>query len=795
MNSKISGAADITCDRNCSSKGDQSSRAVAVARARIITALAFLVSVAVVSAAVYFWLPDYKLEANTQSSQCGAVVADRHNRILRIFPDSKERFSIWHGFEEFPECLKLAVIAGEDKRFYSHPGFDPIAITRAFYTSIKFGRTISGASTITQQVVRLLKPRPRTYRSKLIELLASIKMELQLSKDQILELYLNLSPMGGNIRGTGLAARMYFGKSIKQINISEAATIAALPRSPSKYDPRRKNGRTFLLRERDRILAAMAKQGWLSDDIFNSAVSWPIDFHFSGIPLEAPHFVEFAMSRVSRKKSLITTTLDLGLQKSIEGIFASHKNRLRRIGVSQSGCLIASTRGEVLAMAGSLGYREKDQCFNNAVLAFRSAGSTLKPFLYAMALEKGSNAASEIPDTFRSYRTPQGDYLPLNADRRFYGPVSIRSALGNSLNISAVKMARKIGTEPFYHLLEGLELASNKLRSANDFGLGLAIGNLEVNLFRLVQAYGALAQEGEYRPLTVLADTAAPTRREFSKETAYMVSHILADSSARLLTFGNPAYFDFGFPVALKTGTSTGFRDCWAIAYTPKHVIGIWCGNFNGSPSHGASGAAASGPILNDLIKHLYRDQNPGEFNRPATVKERIICSMSGKLATSKCPYTTTELFVENQEMLPECELPHDDQAHHPLGAPYAQWIDRREREQGKGRFRLMRPKPLPLESSERLRYSSRGTGKSNIEIISPHEMDRFILSNHSSNRVLFRAVPEPVVEYVVWLIDGFEVARVPPPYELLWELTRGKHTVHAVTPSNYATKINIQVE
>jgi penicillin-binding protein 1C len=791
MNSKISESADITSNRNCSSKGDRNRRAVAVARTRIIAALAFLVFIAAVSAAVYFWLPDYNLEANTQSSQCGIAVTDRHNRILRIFPDSKERFSVWHGFDEFPECLKLAVIAAEDKRFYFHPGFDPIAIVRAFYTSIKFGRTVSGASTITQQVVRLLQPRPRTYRSKFIELFASIKMELQLSKDQILELYLNLSPMGGNIRGAGLAARMYFGKSIKQINISEAATIAALPRSPSKYDPRRKKERTSLLRERDRILAAMAKQRWLSDDIFNSAVSWSIDFHFSGIPLEAPHFVEFVMSRASRKKRLIKTTLDLGLQKSVEGIFASHKNRLRRIGVSQSGCLIASTRGEVIAMVGSLGYGEKDQGFNNAVFASRSAGSTLKPFLYAMALEKGNNAATEIPDTFRSYRTPQGDYLPLNADRRFYGPVSIRSALGNSLNISAVKMARKIGTEPFYHFLEGLELVSNKRRSANDFGLGLAIGNLEVSLYRLVQAYGALAQEGEYRPLAVLADTAASTRREFSKETAYIVSHMLADSSARLLTFGNPTYFDFGFPVALKTGTSSGFRDCWAIAYTPRHVIGIWCGNFNGSSSYGASGAAASGPILHDLIKHLYHDQNPGEFNRPTTVKERVICSMSGKLATAKCPYTTTDLFVENQETIPECELAHDDQAHHPLGAPYAQWIDRREHEQGKGRFRLMQPKPLPEGS----RHRSTQTGKSHIEIINPHEMDRFILSNHSSNRVLFRAVPEPVVEYVVWLIDGFEVARVPPPYELLWELTRGKHTIHAVTPSNYAAKINIQVE
>ncbi len=795
MNSKISGTADITSDRNCSFKGDQSRRRVAVVCTWRGKALLFLIFVAAISAAVYIWLPDYRSEVNTQSSQCGSVVADRHNRVLRIFPDSKERFTLWHRFNEFPECLKLAVIAREDKRFYSHPGFDPIAIARAFYTSVKSGRIVSGASTITQQVVRLLTPRPRTYRSKLIELLASVKMELQLSKDQILELYLNLSPMGGNVRGAGLAARIYFGKDIRQINVSEAAVIAALPRSPSKYDPRRTGGRTSLLRERDRILAAMAKQGWLSDDIFNSAVSWPIDFHFAGIPLEAPHFVDFVISHASRNKKRIKTTLDLDLQKSVEGIFASHKNRLRRIGVRQSGCLIASTGGEVLAMVGSLGYGEKDQGFNNAVFAARSAGSTLKPFLYAMALEKGNNAATEIPDTFRSYRTPQGDYLPLNADRRFYGPVSIRSALGNSLNISAVKMARKVGTETFYQFLERLELVTNPFKSANDFGLGIAIGNLEVNLYRLVQAYGALAQEGDYRPLSVLADAASPARREFSKETAYMVSHILADPSARLLTFGNPTYFDFGFPVALKTGTSSGFRDCWAIAYTPRHVIGVWSGNFDGSPSHGASGAAASGPILRDLIQRLYHDQNPGEFNRPTTVKERIICSMSGKLATSKCPYTTTELFVENQEVIPECDLPHDNQAHHPLGSPYAQWIHKREHEQGKGRFRLMRPKPIPLESAAGPRYSSRGTGKSNIEIINPHDTDRFILSTHSSNRVLFRAVPESVVEYVVWLIDGFEVARVPPPYELLWELTRGKHTVHAVTPGNDAAKINIQVE
>ncbi len=794
MNSDISRTTGTSSDRNCSCKRNSNSRAAAVARNWGVRALIFLVFVTAISTTVYFWLPDYRSEAKTQSSQCGTLVTDRHNRILRVFPDSKERFSIWHGFNEFPECLKSAVIAAEDKRFYIHPGFDPIAMVRAVYTSLRLGRRVSGASTITQQVVRLLKPRPRTYRSKFIELLAGIKMELQLSKDQILELYLNLSPMGGNLRGAGLAAQIYFGKNIKQISVGEAAVIAALPRSPSKYDPRRKSGRTLLLKERDRILAAMAKQGRLSDDVFNSAVSWPIGFHLSSAPFEAPHFVDFVISRAPRKKERIKTTLDLDLQKSVERLFASHKDRLRRIGVRQSGCLVASTSGEVLAMIGSLGYGPKDQGFNNAVLASRSAGSTLKPFLYAMALEKGNNAATEIPDTFRAYWTPQGDYLPLNADRHFYGPVNIRSALGNSLNISAVKMARNVGTEPFYHLLDRLELVTNKLKSATDFGLGLAIGNMDVNLYGLVQAYGALARQGDFRPLTVFADT-APSRREFSKESAYMVSHILADPSARLLTFGNPAYFDFGFPVALKTGTSSGFRDCWAIAYTPRHLIGIWCGNFNGSPTHGASGATASGPILNDLIKYLYRDQNPGVFDRPAGIKERTVCSMSGKLATPKCPYTTTELFVEDQEIIPECDLPHDKEAHHPLGATYAQWIQRREYEQGKGRFRLTRPEPLFLETKGGARHRSTQTGKSKIEIINPHDMDRFILSSRSSNQVLFRAVPDTVVEYVVWLIDGFEVARVPPPYELLWALTRGKHTVHAVTPSNYAAKIDIQVE
>jgi penicillin-binding protein 1C len=799
MNSEASVPAAKNLASDSALMGDERVKARASSRTLIGKTLALSACLALIAVALYHCLPDYGQEIETQRSQSGTVVADRHDRILRIFPGSGDRFALWGSINEFPECLKLAVIAAEDKRFYHHPGFDPIAVVRALCSNINRGRTVSGASTITQQVVRLIRPRPRTYLAKFVELLESVKMECQLSKHQILELYLNLSPMGGNIRGARLAARVYFGKNISQINICEAAVLAALPRSPSRYDPRNKDGRKLLLKQKNRILTGMTRQNHLPGDTAKSMLSWPVDFCFSGLPLEAPHFVDFVMSRASDKRTRITTTLDLDLQRSVEGIFASHKNRLRRMGIHQSGGLIASTRGEALAMVGSLRYGHTDQGFNNAVLSSRSAGSTLKPFLYAMALERGGNAATEIADTFRAYRTPQGDYLPLNSDRRFYGPVSIRSALGNSLNISAVKVAGRIGVENFYELLESLGLANDKFRSAGFYGLGLAVGNLEVSLYHLVQAYSALALEGEYQPLTFLESEKPSRRRVFAAETAYMVSHILADASARLLTFGNPAYFDFGFPVAVKSGTSSGLRDCWVVAYTPKHVIGIWAGNFDGSPSNGASGAAACGPILQDLIQRLYGDQRPGEFIRPAAVKERLICSMSGKPASSRCPYKTKELFVGNEKPIAECDLPHDEQAHHLLGGPYAQWIYRREREQGRGRFRLRQPSPMILERNVEMAASLRGSsgfwGKSHIEIVSPLDGDHFALSSRSPNRVLFRAVPEPVVEYVVWLVDGFEIARVPPPYEFLWESTRGKHTVHAVTPGNSAAKITIQVE
>jgi penicillin-binding protein 1C len=471
--------------------------------------------------------------------------------------------------------------------------------------------------------------------------------------------------------------------------------------------------------------------------------------------------------------------------------------------ITQAGVIVASVEnGHVLAMVGSLKYGMKNKGFNNATLAKRSAGSTLKPFLYAHALEKGHQAFSEIPDTFQTYQTPFGDYLPHNADRRLYGPVTLRTALGNSLNISAVKLLRSVGIHPFYDVLKQVELVDNNSQKADYYGLGLAIGNMEVSLFQLVQGYSALANMGEYRPLSFIYTEPPQPEKVFSPETAYVISDILADPTARLLTFGNPDSLEFGFPVAIKTGTSSNYKDCWIIGYTPRHIVGVWAGNFNGAPNRGVAGSKVCGPILKEIMTYLYGDSPPGRFPRPPIVRQKLICWLSGKPASTTCPYTYPELAIGPTTSFEKCSLTHKNDQFLYLGAHYARWIHQREKEQGLARFRLERPNRAVrrmeehIEAQELIRKKVGPImGTTRVTITTPHDFDRFVLSPHNPNRIRFRAIADPLAPHITWLIDGKEIERTPPPYEFLWEPTRGRHRIHAITPHGQAAEVIIDVE
>jgi len=741
---------------------------------------------------VFLEAPNYRNAFISEKNKPARFVTDRNGRILRYLPDEKGCFSVWENMRDIPDVLTQAVITAEDSHFFHHPGFDPLAIWRAIYTNLKHRRKISGASTISQQVVRLLNPRPRTYSSKFIELFESMKLECQLSKKEILELYLNLVPMGGRLQGVGIASRVYFHKDLSLISVCDAACLAIIPRAPTRLDPNHPVGRKDLIDAADMLVHKMARTAIIKSELAGGKnTKCLVSFYSRVLPNEAAHFVDYVMAGPQIYPE-IRTTLDLKLQHSIEKVLESHATRLRRLGISQSAVVVVGTEGrKVLAMIGSLNYTGESLGFNNGAIAYRSAGSTLKPFLYALALSRGYLDSSEIPDTLRSYKGVNGDYTPFNSNRVSYGPVSLRSALGNSLNIPAIKMIQRISLDDFYATLQRLGLISEIHGSVEKYGLGLSIGAIDVRLYDLVQAYACLAGGGMFQSLRVKPSQQGRSERIFPETIISQITDILEDPLARILTFGNPLYFDFGFPVAVKTGTSSKYRDAWALAYTSKHVIGIWAGNFDGSTTADALGASSCGPIIGEIVKAIYSESMsncPAKFSVNAAMEPNDETKVEPQPFSGRSSYKGANVAsdVKNEHVY--------------LGPAYARWIYRREKEQGLSRFRLQGPlknlRPSALILDERV-VKFANTDKrveSAIEITSPHDGDRFVLTD-SSLRIPFRAQPLEMIENVIWLVDAKEVARTPTPYEFFWTPSRGGHTIVAVTPLHEAVSINIHVE
>lgn len=763
---------------------------------KLILVSGFVISIlgTILTIFVAFEAPNFKEELIQEKNKPARFVTDRNGRILRYLPDERGFFNVWKNIQDVPDILIHAVITAEDHNFFYHLGFDPLAIGRAIYTNLKTGRKISGASTISQQVVRLLNPRPRTYYSKSIEFLESLKLEYQLSKREILELYLNLVPMGGQLRGVGIASLIYFRKDLSLIGVCEIACLAIIPRAPTRLDPNRPAGRKALLANADKLVRKMAESTRFSSGfIKDTDTKCMVSFYHRNFPHEAAHFVDYTLIDRSEVSPEIRTTLDLDLQRSIEKVLKSHASRLQRLGISQCAVVVVGTEGrEILAMIGSLNYTEENLGYNSGAISYRSAGSTLKPFLYALALSKGYSDSSEIPDTLRNYKGANGDYMPLNANRTSYGPVSLRSALGNSLNLPAIKMIQQVKVDDFYSVLRRLGLISEIAHGpVENYGLGLSIGAIEVRLYDLVQAYACLAGGGMFQSLRMKPCQHGHSERIFSESVTSQITDILADPLARILTFGNPIYFDFGFPVALKTGTSSNYRDAWAVAYTSKHVVGIWAGNFNGASTGDALGASSCGPIIKEILNIIYS-------GAPSNLQDKF----SGEGGSSR-----THLMKSNTRPVPD-RLPREDNTiatssrhqHVYLGPAYARWIYRREKEQGLSRFRLQEPvknpesQQLTLDRSVVRSLNTYTRDKPAIEIINPHDGDRFVETD-SSIRIPFRALPRMVVENVIWLVDGKEVERTPPPYEFFWTPCHGEHSVMALTPFHDAASIKIHVE
>ena len=617
-----------------------------------------------------------------------SMILDRNGRLLYEIIDPHAGFHRPLSLQEIPLALRQAIIATEDASFYNNPGVDLKGIVRALWTNWRSGQVLSGASTITQQLARnlLLAPSERYERSwgrKLRESLLAYHMTRALSKDEILALYLNETYFGSLAYGVEAAARAYFGKPAAQLDLAECALLAGLPQSPEAYNPL---SDLPAAKARQRVvLELMVKTGYITRAEVELAHSEPLYFASSPFGIEAPHFCMLVREElgellgeeaVQRGGLRVYTTLDLGLQQAAEGYVRQHLAQLNRTDRGapahnvHNAAVVAldPSDGSVRVMIGSPDYF--DPRINgavNAALSLRQPGSALKPLTYAAAFARGYSPATMIADVRTSFLTREGTpYVPVNYDYSFHGPVLLRQALACSYNVVAVKLLDRIGIEAL--TTTAYDLGITTLGAMERQGLALTLGSCEVQLLQLTGAYASFANGGwQVSPRLIdriedgegkLLYSAAPEprRRVLDERIAYLISDVLSDRQARVPTFGEGSALDLPFDAAVKTGTTTEFRDNWTVGYTSELVVGVWVGNADNEPMLRVSGVAGAAPIWNAIMRSAHR-QAPSPFSRPAGLVEVTVCAESGLLPGIACSHRRTELFLEENMPTASCQM------------------------------------------------------------------------------------------------------------------------------------------
>ncbi len=597
-------------------------------------------------------------------------LTDRRGETLREVR-VEERYARPVKRSDLPESMVHAILAAEDKRFYLHGGIDWRRMGAATVSNVHQRRVVSGASTITQQLVKIADPRPRTIWTKITEGLTAQRLEQLWTKDEILVAYLNRVDFGNQTIGIAAAAGYYFGKPLHDLTPAEAAFLAGLPQAPSRLNPHRHF--TAAKKRQAVVLQRMVDAGWLSAGEKARADVELLAIRPRSRQFRAPHFVDLIM-RSGPRNGLLATTLDLGIQAEAGRIVHDRLEPLRAQAVGNAAAVVIENRtGNVLALVGSDDFFDPEAGQVNGVWAPRSAGSTLKPFTYLLALESGATTATVFADVPVSFHTSTGTYRPANFNHRCRGPVRMRTALANSLNIPAVRALASLGGPgPLRQRLRQWGMTTLP-RPAEEYGLGLTIGNAEVRLLELTNAYAALARLGRFLPYRLEQASGAVQGVDVgSPSAAWLVADMLADNDARAPAFGRHSTLRFDFPVACKTGTSTDFRDNWAVGYTPEYTVGVWVGNFDGRPMKEVSGVTGAGPILQDLFQYLHRQFGTSWYMRPTDIVERTIHPLTGML--SNCAEAIPEKFI--RQVVPQTASPaeFDEFGRVLLGAEYREW-------------------------------------------------------------------------------------------------------------------------
>ncbi len=795
---------------------------------RVVAGLVLAPVLALVVAAILTPLPGELGEDRTSGARGSIRVLDRDGALLReIRADDATRTRPVTLAEIGPTAAR-AMLAAEDARFFSHPGVDPLAVARAAGSDLWHRRVVSGASTVTMQLARLVRPHRRDLRGKLGEAALAMRIEVSLSKDEVLEQYMNRAPFGAGVRGIDAASRYYFDKPPAKLSLAEAATLAAVPRGPHVYDLKRHPERA--LARRNRILDRMLAQRWIAKDERDRAAAEPLTLHVERGTFGAPHLVQALRDGrlpngrggpLDGRGAVLTTTLVRELQGEAE-----HATRLAlaplagRQVTAASVVVIANATGEVLAYVGSPDFEDAAHFGqNDGARARRQPGSTLKPFVYGLAMERnGTDAATVLPDVELRLDLPGGTYAPANYDERFHGPVRLREALANSLNVPAVWTAHDVGEALVVERLRALGFASLS-EDAEHYGPGIALGDGEVTLLELANAYATLARRGVWRPLRYVADdqetAAVAPLRVMPEAVADVVTDILRDKAARVGSFGDRSALDLPFDVAAKTGTSKGFRDNWTVGYTREVTVAVWAGNFDGSPMEGVSGITGAAPIFHAVMEAAARYAPPtslrmdGDRAEHDHLEEVEVCALSGGAPTRACAgHVVKEWLPAGAPLRNACTMHEivDVDARNGLRAgvgcpsehvvrraferfdgPYAAWAAGAHRTTAPDAFSPLCP-------------AKGGASSAPLRIGYPRDGARFLLDPGRPRAQQIVSVrveaPDGAAGLVALKVDGRVVARAPSPYVVGWTLEPGAHEMIAEAEGRSASaKIHVRVD
>jgi penicillin-binding protein 1C len=744
---------------------------------------------------------------------------DRHGQFLGETGANKEdEYGFW-SLEALPPRVVAATLAVEDRRFNRHPGIDPLAVGRAILQNFRAGKRISGASTLAMQIARLQNPGRRGYSRKAMESLTALFLTWRYGREAVLRHYLQIVPYGNRIHGISYAARRYFDKPVEDLSWAEIAFLAAIPQAPARMNPFYVQGYEAAAQRGKRILDLLLAGRYLSKEEYALACNQlqSINIPYWGErPRDALHAIlhlgtmlnDPQIRMMRNRRPIVKTTLDLDLQKKIAWMTFQALKTWKHEGAGNGAAIILDRdTNEVLAWVGSSDYF--DAAHAGAIdytSVPRSPGSTLKPFIYALAMDRGTITPATILDDVQ-----RGAGGITNADAMFLGPLLPRMALANSRNVPAANLLQQLGVESSYDFLRDLGL-HNGARPAQQYGLGLAIGGMPATLEQLVRAYTVFSQEGRLGDLIWYdGQPHAESHRLLTEETARIITLFLSDPLARLPGFARMGSMEYPFPAAVKTGTSSRFRDAWTVAFTTRYVIGVWIGDPDFQPMNHVTGYRSAAELAQQVLLSLHQDEIQGltdfGFPPPRGCHPVRLCALSGLLATHACDRVVEEWFrpgsapveycrthvrltIDRRDNLPATPLTPAEftevRSFVDLPSQYAEWAA------ATGLPRLPQPREsmsmIGTEASAQTIHVTITTPENGLRLLRDPETP----ANNST--LALKALVSPQVPQIVWYVDRKPFQLVEYPYSARWIALPGEHIFQARVPNSTVASAPIRV-